>query len=177
MVANVLSGTQTSKEIREALKVEVAELKAKHPSFRPKLVIVQVGGREDSNVYIRQKIKAAADVGVDSEHVKFPREVTEADLLAGVEKLNADPTVHGIIVQLPLDCVAKIDGGEPFRATESQAFRQSMAALGECPLPSTRSGMNVGSVPEPRDGNWFSRQTAGRVTSIVFILTEKHCAS
>lgn len=112
MVANVLSGTQTAKEVRAVLKAEITELKAKHPNFKPKLVIVQVGGREDSNVYIRQKMKAAAEVGVDSEHVKFPREVPEAELLAGVQKLNADPSVHGIIVQLPLDSVEKIDGGK-----------------------------------------------------------------
>lgn len=112
MVANILSGTQTAKEVREALKAEVADLKAKHPGFQPKLVIVQVGGREDSNVYIRQKLKAAAEVGVDSEHVKYPREVSEAELLSGVQKLNSDPRVHGIIIQLPLDSIAKIDGGE-----------------------------------------------------------------
>ncbi|XP_022659823.1 C-1-tetrahydrofolate synthase, cytoplasmic-like [Varroa jacobsoni] len=112
MVANILSGTQTAKEVREALKAEVADLKAKHPGFQPKLVIVQVGGREDSNVYIRQKLKAAAEVGVDSEHVKYPREVSEAELLSGVQKLNSDPRVHGIIIQLPLDSIAKIDGGK-----------------------------------------------------------------
>lgn len=112
MVAEVLSGTETAKEVRKALAEEVSEIKAKDPSFKPKLVIVQVGGREDSNVYIRMKIKAAGEVGVEAEHVKFPSTISEEKLLAGVEKLNADSSVHGIIVQLPLDCTTKIDAGE-----------------------------------------------------------------
>lgn len=56
-MAKILSGTQISKEVLSDLQQEVAEIKQTHPSFRPKLVIVQVGGREDSNVYIRMKIK------------------------------------------------------------------------------------------------------------------------
>ena len=112
MVAKVLSGTETAKDVRKTLAGEVSEIKAKDPSFKPKLVIVQVGGREDSNVYIRMKIKAAGEVGVEAEHVKFPSTVTENELLNGVEKLNADSKVHGIIVQLPLDCSNKIDAGK-----------------------------------------------------------------
>ncbi|OQR78681.1 c-1-tetrahydrofolate synthase [Tropilaelaps mercedesae] len=117
-MAKVLSGTETAKEIRDALKAEIEELKAKHEGFLPKLVIVQVGGREDSNVYIRQKIKAATEVGVDAQHVKFPHDISETELLERVEKLNADPRIHGIIVQLPLDCSTKIDTGKITNAVD-----------------------------------------------------------
>jgi len=51
-------------------------------------------------------------VGAETKHVKFPRSISENELLSEVEKLNADPTIHGIIVQLPLDCEAKIDSGK-----------------------------------------------------------------
>lgn len=56
-MAKILSGTQIAKEILNELRQEVDEIREKHPNFKPKLAIVQVGGREDSNVYIRAKIK------------------------------------------------------------------------------------------------------------------------
>lgn len=106
---NLLSGNAVAKEIRSKLAEEVAEIKLKVPSFCPKLAIVQVGGREDSNVYIRMKVKAAAEVGVTAEHVKFPRSISEAELIKEVQKLNNDPETHGIIVQLPVDSENTID--------------------------------------------------------------------
>lgn len=105
----VLSGTELAKEIREDLAKNVAYLKSKIPNFAPGLAIVQVGGREDSNVYIRMKIKAANDIGIVAEHVKLPNTTTEMELLNKVNKLNNDPNVHGIIVQMPLDSVNKIN--------------------------------------------------------------------
>lgn len=57
------------------------EWKAKLPGFRPGLAIVQVGGREDSNVYIRMKIKAANDIGIEVNHLKLPRTITEQELM------------------------------------------------------------------------------------------------
>lgn len=107
--AVILSGKQIAKEIRENLAAEVKAIKAKHPEFKPLLTIVQVGGREDSNVYIRMKRRAAEEVGAESQHVKFPRTITEEELLKEVDALNKDPNIHGIIVQLPLDCETNID--------------------------------------------------------------------
>jgi len=109
--AKLLSGKQIAKEIRDSLAEEVKSLKAKHPEFRPLLAIVQVGGREDSNVYIRMKIRAANEVGAEARHCKFDRSITESELLHEVQKLNEDKDVHGIIVQLPLDCDHKINSG------------------------------------------------------------------
>jgi methylenetetrahydrofolate dehydrogenase (NADP+) / methenyltetrahydrofolate cyclohydrolase / formyltetrahydrofolate synthetase len=59
-------------------------LQKKLPNFLPGLAIVQVGGREDSNVYIRMKIKAATDIGIHAEHVRLPRTITEGELLTEV---------------------------------------------------------------------------------------------
>ena len=84
-------------------------MRQKLPDFSPGLAIVQVGGREDSNVYIRMKIKAASEIGIRATHVKLPNTTTEYELLNKLTKLNDDPYTHGIIVQMPLDAVNKID--------------------------------------------------------------------
>lgn len=73
-----------NREIRESLKKNVAELNKKLPGFSPGLAIVQVGGREDSNVYIRMKLKAATEIGIHAEHIQLPKTITEGELLAKV---------------------------------------------------------------------------------------------
>lgn len=108
-VAKVLSGTDVAKEIRLGLANDVAKMAKEMPGFKPGLAIVQVGGREDSNVYIRMKLKAAEEIGISAALHQFPRTITEAELLLKLKKLNDDPNVHGIIVQMPLDCENKID--------------------------------------------------------------------
>ncbi|XP_051154436.1 C-1-tetrahydrofolate synthase, cytoplasmic [Leptopilina boulardi] len=105
----LLSGTQLAKEIRESLKKDVAELKTKLPNFEPGLAIVQVGGREDSNVYIRMKINAANEIGIKATHMKLPNTTTETELLNKLNYLNNDPNTHGIIVQMPLDSINTIN--------------------------------------------------------------------
>lgn len=68
------------REIQEQLKKDVAELRRKIPNFQPGLAIVQVGGREDSNVYIRMKIKAACEIGIKATHIRLPRSTTESEV-------------------------------------------------------------------------------------------------
>ncbi|KAK9883875.1 hypothetical protein WA026_004815 [Henosepilachna vigintioctopunctata] len=99
----ILSGTDIAREIRNSLQEDVAKIKNKLPKFNAGLAIVQVGGREDSNVYIRMKIKAASEIGIKPEHIKLPRTITESQLLTKLNQLNNDPDIHGIIVQMPLD--------------------------------------------------------------------------
>ncbi|XP_043582317.1 C-1-tetrahydrofolate synthase, cytoplasmic isoform X1 [Bombus pyrosoma] len=105
----VLSGTELASEIRENLKKDVRALSEKLPNYVPGLAIVQVGGREDSNVYIRMKIKAASEIGIVADHVKLPSTITELELINKVNKLNNDPNIHGIIVQMPLDSINRIN--------------------------------------------------------------------
>jgi len=109
MVATVLSGKDLSAEIRIDLKKKVEEIKINDPNFKPGLVIVQVGGREDSNVYIRMKLKSAEEIGINASCLKFGRETTQRELLTKIKLLNEDPAVHGIIVQMPLDSIEEID--------------------------------------------------------------------
>ncbi|XP_027714527.1 C-1-tetrahydrofolate synthase, cytoplasmic-like [Vombatus ursinus] len=73
------------------------------PGFRPGLAILQVGDRADSNLYISMKLKAAEEIGIRATHIKLPRNSTEAEVLKCITSLNEDPTVHGLLVQLPLD--------------------------------------------------------------------------
>ncbi|XP_034941320.1 C-1-tetrahydrofolate synthase, cytoplasmic isoform X2 [Chelonus insularis] len=104
----VLSGTNLAKNIRESLKREVENLKT-IPNFEPGLAIVQVGGREDSNVYIRMKMMAASEIGIKATHIKLPNTTTEMELINKLDKLNNDPNTHGIIVQMPLDSIHNIN--------------------------------------------------------------------
>uniref|UniRef100_A0A1B6CS92 C-1-tetrahydrofolate synthase, cytoplasmic n=1 Tax=Clastoptera arizonana TaxID=38151 RepID=A0A1B6CS92_9HEMI len=108
-MAKILSGNEVSKDIRNGLAAEISELRKNNPGFNPCLAIVQVGGREDSNVYIRMKIKAASEIGILANHIQLPRSTTQIELLSLLKKLNNDQNVHGIIVQMPLDSENKID--------------------------------------------------------------------
>ncbi|XP_041352979.1 C-1-tetrahydrofolate synthase, cytoplasmic-like isoform X2 [Gigantopelta aegis] len=108
-MAKVLSGKDASADIRAKLKEEIESIQGKYPDFKPCLAIVQVGGREDSNVYIKMKLKAAAEVGIKADHIKIPRTASQNEVVKEVERLNNDSSVHGIIVQLPLDSDNEID--------------------------------------------------------------------
>ncbi|KAK4176051.1 putative C-1-tetrahydrofolate synthase [Triangularia setosa] len=102
MVAQKIDGTAVAKRVREQLKAEIAEKKEINPRFQPCLKIIQVGDRSDSSTYVRMKLKAAEECGISCELIKFGESATEAEIVARVHALNNDPTVHGILVQLPL---------------------------------------------------------------------------
>ncbi|MBM4444096.1 MAG: bifunctional 5,10-methylene-tetrahydrofolate dehydrogenase/5,10-methylene-tetrahydrofolate cyclohydrolase [Chloroflexi bacterium] len=100
MPAELISGTKVAEEIREELKVKVAELKKK--GITPGLVMVRVGEDPASVSYVSGKTKASEEIGIYSETIVFPEQTTEKELLHKVEQLNKDPKFHGILVQLPL---------------------------------------------------------------------------
>ena len=101
MVAQIIDGFAIAAELRQDIAVRAAEMKARH-GVVPGLAVVLVGDDPASGVYVRNKLKATAECGLRSfEHI-LPADTSEADLLALVAKLNADPAVHGILVQLPL---------------------------------------------------------------------------
>ena len=101
MTAKLISGNEVAKQIREEIKQEVAQLKAKH-NLVPGLATVLVGADPASQVYVGQKEKTCKDLGIYSERHDIPATTTQAELNALVERLNKDPKVHGILVQLPL---------------------------------------------------------------------------
>ncbi|XP_055394299.1 C-1-tetrahydrofolate synthase, cytoplasmic isoform X2 [Bubalus kerabau] len=101
--AEILNGKVVSAQIKERLKNQVIQMKEEVPGFIPGLAILQVGNRDDSNLYINMKLKAAEEIGIKATHIKLPRTATESEVLKCITSLNEDLTVHGFIVQLPLD--------------------------------------------------------------------------
>jgi methylenetetrahydrofolate dehydrogenase (NADP+)/methenyltetrahydrofolate cyclohydrolase len=101
MAAKIISGTEIAKQIRAELKEEVADLQARH-NITPGLATVLVGDDPASKVYVGQKEKACADLGIYSERIDLAGDVSEPELLAVIDKLNHAPKINGILVQLPL---------------------------------------------------------------------------
>jgi len=101
MTAKVIKGSEVAKEIREELKQEIAELKEKH-NVVPGLVTVLVGADPASQVYVGAKEKTSKELGIYSERYDLPAETSQEDLLALIDKLNKNPKINGILVQLPL---------------------------------------------------------------------------
>ena len=101
MTAEIISGSEVAKEIRAELKQEIAELKEKH-NLIPGLVTILVGEDPASQVYVGQKEKTSHNLGIYSERYDLPADTSQEDLLALIVKLNKDPKIHGILVQLPL---------------------------------------------------------------------------
>lgn len=96
--------------MREEVAQRVAALKAKSPRFQASLAIIQAGARPDSSVYVRMKQKAAEEVGITFKHIILPAEATVEEVVEIVQGLNTDPTVSGILVQLPLGPHVSSDG-------------------------------------------------------------------
>jgi len=100
VTARILDGKATAAQVRSEVAERVQALSDK--GIIPGLAAVLVGDDPASRIYVGQKHKACADVGIRSEQVDLPAYVTEHELLATIRRLNRDPEIHGIIVQLPL---------------------------------------------------------------------------
>jgi methylenetetrahydrofolate dehydrogenase (NADP+)/methenyltetrahydrofolate cyclohydrolase len=106
--AEIIDGVAVAREIREEVKREVALLVAK--GVRPGLAVVLVGEDPASTVYVRAKGRACDEAGMHSTKVLLPASTSQAELLHVVAVLNADPLVHGILVQMPLPSQLDADG-------------------------------------------------------------------
>ena len=100
MTAKILDGKSLAATTRAALKHQVDALVQR--GVRPGLTVILAGDDPASKVYVRNKTSACAEVGVRSQQIDYPSSVTQAELIGRISKLNADPGVHGILVQLPL---------------------------------------------------------------------------
>jgi methylenetetrahydrofolate dehydrogenase (NADP+)/methenyltetrahydrofolate cyclohydrolase len=100
-MAQLIDGKRISAQIRAEIKQETAEFIAK-TGITPKLAVVLVGDNPASQVYVRNKGKACEEVGFLAEQIDMPATTTQEELEALIDRLNADDTVHGILVQLPL---------------------------------------------------------------------------
>ncbi|NLL41835.1 MAG: bifunctional methylenetetrahydrofolate dehydrogenase/methenyltetrahydrofolate cyclohydrolase FolD [Firmicutes bacterium] len=100
MSAQIIDGKGTAAEIRRELAEQVAELTAQGKT--PGLDVILVGEDPASKVYVRNKERTSKEIGINSTVHRLPEETTREELLGLIEKLNNDPAVHGILVQLPL---------------------------------------------------------------------------
>jgi len=149
-MASLLDGKKVSSELREELKRIIEDVKKDHPSFKPGLAIVQVGERADSTVYVNTKCKSANEIGMEARHVKLPKSVSQQEVLSALDQLNKDENIHGIIVQLPLDCTEQIDADLCTNSVlpekdvdglhDINAGRLARGQLGNCFIPCTPRG-------------------------------------
>ena len=100
MTAKIIDGKAVAIQLRQECKTRVAALKAR--GVQPGLAVILVDGNPASAVYVGSKIKACAEVGVRSTRLDYPNTVHTDELVGAIERLNSDPDVHGILVQLPL---------------------------------------------------------------------------
>ncbi|TRY54179.1 hypothetical protein DNTS_030453 [Danionella cerebrum] len=150
MPAQIICGKTLSAQVRGKLKEEVEAMRAINPSFKPGLVVLQVGDRDDSNLYISMKLKAAAEIGIHAVHKKLPKTATESEVLHSVMEVNENSSVHGLIVQLPLDSIHSINTEMVINAvapekdvdglTSINAGKLARGDLGDCFLPCTPHG-------------------------------------
>jgi methylenetetrahydrofolate dehydrogenase (NADP+)/methenyltetrahydrofolate cyclohydrolase len=112
MTARIIDGKAVAREIEAEVAGAIARL-----DFRPGLVAVRVGNDPASEVYVRNKAKKARELGIEGTELVFPDTMSEAELLAEVDRLNGDDSVDGILVQLPLprqiDAKKVIDAIDP----------------------------------------------------------------
>jgi methylenetetrahydrofolate dehydrogenase (NADP+)/methenyltetrahydrofolate cyclohydrolase len=97
----LIDGKKIAAELREELRQEVLELKAKHNKV-PGLTVILIGDMAPSQIYVRNKEKSANEVGLKSEVIRYPETVEEKTILDKIEELNKDENISGILVQLPL---------------------------------------------------------------------------
>ena len=100
-MGTIIDGKRISDSLKEAMKAQVVELERQY-GRRPGLAVIIVGENPASQVYVRNKVRAAEFVGLRSVQITLPEATTEADLLAQIRTLNDDPAIDGVLVQLPL---------------------------------------------------------------------------
>jgi methylenetetrahydrofolate dehydrogenase (NADP+)/methenyltetrahydrofolate cyclohydrolase len=100
MTAKIIDGKAIAQEVRAEWKSRADALKARGTT--PGLAVIIVGEDPASKIYVGNKVKACAELGMHSEHIALPADTPEATLLAKIAELNANPAIHGILVQLPV---------------------------------------------------------------------------
>jgi methylenetetrahydrofolate dehydrogenase (NADP+) / methenyltetrahydrofolate cyclohydrolase len=101
MTAKIIDGTAVARSVRAEIREHARKLAAGY-GIQPGLAVIMVGENPASKVYVRNKVRACADVGISSEVYTFPASVSEVEILDCIRRLNENDKVHGILVQLPL---------------------------------------------------------------------------
>ncbi len=100
MTARIIDGKSIAQQVRAEWKMRADALKAR--GITPGLAVIIVGEDPASKVYVANKVKACAELGLHSEHIVMSADTSEATLLSRIDALNKDPKIHGILVQLPV---------------------------------------------------------------------------
>jgi len=145
-MGEIIDGKELSKEVRRQVKIEVAELKELHGAV-PHLVVVLVGNDPASESYVKAKERACVRAGMLSTIIRKEDDITEEELLSTIKSLNDDPSVHGVLVQLPvpkhidenkvidaIDISKDVDGFHPLNVAYMHMGRESI-------LPATPKGI------------------------------------
>jgi len=138
MTARLIDGKSLAARLRQQLVPRIDALKAR--GHGPGLAVILVGDDPASAVYVRNKIKSCEDCGIRSLFERLPATVSEGDLLAVIARFNADPAIHGILVQLPLP--KHLDAQ---RVLESIAFEKDVDGL-----HATNAGLTLMGTPHFR---------------------------
>jgi methylenetetrahydrofolate dehydrogenase (NADP+) / methenyltetrahydrofolate cyclohydrolase len=139
MSAQIIDGKAIAQQVRAEWKIRADALKAR--GITPGMAVIIVGNDPASKVYVANKVKACAELGLHSIHKELPADVTAEQLLREVELLNNDPAIHGILVQLPLpkhlDANQVIEAINPDKDVDG-FHQKNVGALvtGETPFPS-----------------------------------------
>lgn len=100
--SKVIDGSAHAARIRKSVKEKILKRQLIDPNFVPGLAIVQIGSRPDSVLYVNMKKKMARECGMFCRHVHFPETITTKEVIEEVKRLNQDPSIHGMILQLPI---------------------------------------------------------------------------
>ena len=100
-MAEIINGKIVSQKLRSEIKEEVDSFRSK-TGVTPGLAVIIVGSDPASQIYVRNKQRACAEVGINSVVIEYPDGTTESELLSKIDQLNSDSNIHGILVQLPL---------------------------------------------------------------------------
>jgi len=145
MTARILDGKSLAAQVRAEVKARVARLAQR--GIRPGLAVVLAGDDPASRVYVRNKTRACEEVGVRSQQIDYPAEVTQEELMACIRNLNVDPAVHGILVQLPLpkhlDSARVLEAVSPAKDVDGFHAENTGALLAGAPrlVPCTPAGV------------------------------------
>lgn len=144
-MAILLDGKKLAEKIKLDLKQKVEELKKK--KIKIKLSVILVGNNPSSEIYVKNKIKASQEIGIESEVLRFPEDVTEEILAYNISSLNENDEVDGILVQLPLpetiDPQRVLDQIDPLKDVDGfHPYNIGLLQLGRATLkPCTPSGI------------------------------------
>lgn len=142
MSADIIDGKEFASRVRARVARQVAFL-AENNNLRPGLAVVLVGDDPASQVYVRNKGKSTIESGMKSEEIRLPDSASQQQVLDIVDRLNKDPEIHGILVQLPLpdqvDEMAVLDAIDPAKDVDGfhviNTGRQAVGLPAWCPVP------------------------------------------